>query len=812
MDNLEQAMPMTDIRTILSSLNPEQRGAAVSIAQNIRTIAGPGTGKTKTMEARVANLIHFNVDPTKILALSFTNESSKEFKGRVQDTCGFKGHQVVTGTFHAVFNRVLRKYSSHDFFKTKLGYPEGFFIIDEDDAKKLLKESINSLPKGFKPLIDRLELKPKDFSAQMSLLRAKCHTPTTFVRQIIKDQEVHAKWTEVSNKLNAADSAIIDEVASEFAQEVRLRDFLLAKVWNAYTLRCRANHAIDFDDVLINTYYLLRHNPDIARKVAHLFEHVLVDEYQDTNLIQALIIRELKKANPKLCLFIVGDGRQAIYDFRGSDVSLMTEAQKYFGDFEDHELKTNYRSSNTLIESTNLFAKDMVNQITLGQLECGVDGIPNKLSQFHQFSSDIDEAKWVVDEINNQVVSGVSPDEIYVIYRNRAAARVVESELQKRHIHFEMVGERNFYERTEVRDALALFRAIVRPKDVLAWSRLVDAMPVAMRGMWLRDKQMQNVDKTPMDLIESRATGKNKQPIENWMEFHNLAHSLLRVEHSSLVSEYLVEDGAQISLDQAKHLIEFNAEARDAFNEWRNEFWSEIMSSLLERYVDLVQPAYLKADATKAKVTGNESASITTERLERVGIVFDEVRTRLSRGQSIFDIVDDLMTRDTKQREQTAEGVKLLTGHASKGLEAKVCFLVGCDTAIWQRGSQQLSNSELEEASRLYYVMATRAKEQNFYTAANSRYMYDKTVRSLPFNMIASHLKASQEKGYLEFYQHAQPSRFQTTSTEQSRTAQSNAGGIQGSNLMKAEGRFSSILKERFQEKTAGHTNSPTRQ
>lgn len=752
---LELSMPKKDIKEVLSSLNQNQLSAAISRAINIRVVAGPGTGKTKTMEARVAHLLDKGVDPKSILALSFTNESSTEFKGRVQDTCGYLGHKITTGTFHAVFNRFLKKYAGHEFFKTKLGYPDGFFIIDDDDSKKLMKEAISSLPKGYKKLIDRLELKPKDFSSQMSILRAKCHTPSTFARVIMKDKTLHSNWVDVSNILNASDSSdSVDAAAQAISKDYRLRDFLLTKVWNEYTLRCRKSNAIDFDDVLTNTYYLMRHNPSICKKIASEFSHVLVDEYQDTNYIQAAILKEMKKGNPLLNLFLVGDGRQAIYDFRGSDVLLMTNAQNDFGDFEDHELNINYRSSENLISFTNIFASDMENQLTKGQLLCGVDSIPNSPSEYHQFKSDRDEAKWVVDEINKQISNGEKPEDIYVIYRTRTAAKGVEEELRKNHVRFEMVGERNFYERAEVRDAMAYMRSIVRPKDILAWSRIVDVMPVSIRGMWIRDKYQQEQENTPIEILKGRAKGKLKESVEGLLDFHKMSYDLLRADDNALMADFIAEDGASVNLEQAKRIIETEPEAKEAYDNWRHDFWSEVCESLRDQYVAEVLPAYEKIDSNKKKVMGQENVSPTEERVERIGLVFDELRVRLTAGQSLFDIVDDLLTRDTKQRDKTTEGVKLLTGHASKGLEAKTCFIVGCDTAIWKKGADPLTDKEIDEASRLYYVMSTRAKEKNYITSAASRFMFDRTVRSAPFQLIADHIQRGIALNKVTYHEH----------------------------------------------------------
>ncbi|MEZ8238636.1 MULTISPECIES: ATP-dependent helicase [Vibrio] len=800
-NQLENSMPMQDINEVLSGLNKEQYKAATSSSLNIRVVAGPGTGKTKTMEARVANLLSGGVEPNGILALSFTNESSKEFKDRVQDTCGLLGHKIKTGTFHGIFNRFLRKYSSHEFFKTKLGYPEGFFIIDDDDSKKIMKESIKSLPNGFKKLIDKLELKPRDFTSQMSLLRAKCHTPSTFFKITVKDDDLYKEWLDISSSLNSTDDAdSVNQAYSTISQNYKLRDFLLIKVWDKYAKNCRAVHAIDFDDVLTNTYYLLKFNPSLCKKIASEFNHILIDEYQDTNYIQAAIIKELKRGNPKLNLFIVGDGRQAIYDFRGSDVLLMTNAQNDYGIFEDHELKVNYRSSQNLITSTNIFAVDMQNQITKGQLECGIDTINNQMSEYHKFDSDFDEANWVVDEIKRNISIGEKAEDIYVIYRTRTAAKKIEDVLKQSHMPFEMVGERNFYECAEVRDVMAFLRSIVRPKDVLAWSRITDVMPIAVTGMWIRDQYQKNHESTPIELLKGRAKGKNLEPINEVLEFHQMSYDLLRLEETKLIEEFILDDGGNITIDAAKQFIATSDEARKAYASWKAEFWLEVTEGIRDAYIQKTLPAYEKIDALKAKTTGNENESATDKRLDNIAILFDEIRIRLNSEQSLFDIVDDLTTRDSKQRESGVNGVKLLTGHASKGLEAKVCFIVGCDNAIWKRGLDPLTAKELDEAARLYYVMATRSKVKNYLTTSSSRFMFDKTVKSAPFPMIAQHIADSISAGVMITEEHGKSlfqSDFSSQTTSQSSNSTLNVIAPSGANKTTTS-KLGSRLKESF--------------
>ncbi|MFM2668600.1 ATP-dependent helicase [Vibrio mediterranei] len=782
---LSERLPAEPIKNVLVALNDKQRTAATTLHNNVRVVAGPGTGKTKTMEAKVAVELHRGVDPTSILALSFTNESSNEFQSRIQQTCGYKGHLVQTGTFHAVCNKILRKYSNHDFFKSKLGYKEGFFIIDDDDSKKVMSEAIKTLAPGLKELIQALEIKDKDFLSRMSLLRAKCMNAGMFARTVVKHDETINTWTELTNNFkNSVDASSINHAVSAFVSDPQLHDCLLSHVWSAYTKRCRVFHGIDFDDVLINTYLLLKHNLDVAAKVASNINHLLIDEYQDTNPIQAHFVRLLRNANPDMKLFIVGDGRQSIYDFRGSDVSLMTNADQFFGEFEDHELNINYRSDSKLIEMSNIFALGMPNQLTHGQLISMADD-SQPISEAHYFSSDIDEAKWVVNHIRGLLNAGVPSNEIYIMYRNRTASRLVEEQLQQNHMQYDLLGEKNFYERMEVRDAVAMLRSVVRPKDVLAWSRQCACMPVPIRGLWLREKQMEQQHIHPIEILKSRAKGKNAHAVNEWLSFYDSVSQVILADKRQLIEEFIIEDGAQMSVDDATHYIETNNEAASAFKQWSGEFWDDVFDDLIDNYCERVKAQYEKDD--KGKVT-QDGRDVSTGRLERVALFFTEVRNRLKDGEVIHDIMDDVMTRDNKQ-SQEMRNIIVSTGHKAKGLEAKHCIVVGCDTAIWQKG-KEISEQELEEAGRLFYVMLTRAKDTNYFTMSASRRQYDKIVRSVPFQPIKESFDQC-HAGLLTRVDHGFNKAAGDTSSNQAKTHENNGKAT-------SNNKFLGRLKERF--------------
>jgi DNA helicase II / ATP-dependent DNA helicase PcrA len=758
------------IDELIASLNPEQKLPATSNHNRIRCMAGPGTGKTKVLQARVANLISINVDPSRILAISFTNESSRESASRIQAACGISGHHVKTGTFHAIANKTLRRYSSIDFFKTKLGYENGFFIIDDDDSKRLMDDAINSLHENYGLLLKEINLDKRALFSRLSRLRSQCLNPTLYAKQMLNTcgQGMVDSWKIATGEIEAASQSSIPSLAKKISDSIpQFKELLLLKVWYEYSKHCKTSNGIDFDDVLVNFYFLLRHNPNIAAKVANEFDHVLIDEYQDTSLIQAMIVKSLINANSKLSLFIVGDSRQSIYDFRGADVRLMTHAEDMFNEFETHELIRNYRSHPDLIAFNNIFAPNMAEQITPGILRSGNPaGFLNNESPpvvFNKFASDVDETMWVINKSKALIESGVEPQDIFVLYRNRSAVKLLEKELPKSALQFEMIGEKNFYERLEVRDAIAFIRALARPKDVLAWARICNCTGIGVRGVYLREKY-QETGLPPIEIIQSRRNKKNLERIDGFLEFYHLAKAELERPENNWKELFRKTCHPLLTLSDIEYHIDHHEQAAAEYREWRNEAIFNGLGEVAELYVEYVKESYSVQDERAAKLDETKNASDVTEaRIENVISVFREVLVRLEKGEELISITEDLITRDSPQRAERSSSIKLMTGHASKGLEAPHVFLIGCDTGVWGNPNEMSEDARAEE-DRVYYVMATRSEQKMYYSMADYRVVNGKGASTGVYSPIFDHIQKGVSQGLVEIINHGKPIRTNTPS------------------------------------------------
>lgn len=761
MDNdYTAALPAADYNEVIGALNPSQSISATSDFKVINTIAGAGTGKTSTMGARIRHLLQIGVPPKSILALSFTNESASEFKSKVEELCGFLGFSVEVGTFHAIFNKYLRKFTGHEFIKDKLGYDQ-FFIIDSDDQNKLFNESVKAFRPQEKALQDAWGLGRRDFFSELSLHRAKALTPLMYQKRIIKHHPESMKVMEGFYKelLSLPAEEISNFAMNQKANHPYIRDLFMCKLWNGYSRQCKQNSAMDFDDVLCNFFYLIKFNPDVARKIASNISHLLIDEFQDSNPIQVMIVRELLRANPNLNIFIVGDPRQSIYGFRSADVSLMLNAEKHFGQTEVLELDTNYRSSNELLSFTNMFAGGMAGQITDGQLKTGVfhpniSGHPIEVSSHRNCS---DEAEFTLTKINEYIDRGVQPKDIYVLYRTRAGVRAFEELLKKNGTPYDMIGEVGFYERADVKDIISYIRVLARPKDILAWARVVDALKPGVADIWLREAYHQNNGTIlPRELILGRKTKKEgsqrNEKIDSMLGTMDLISKCL--DDNVIFESFVEEQYPEGTISQMKHYVETNAEYAADFNRYRHSYIAEVAQTMAELWIENNRPHWEKDLARKESKVSDSTKSVedrvqekVDQKIERVETLIVKFASRLINGDSIVDIADDLMTRITVKQEEDRECIKLMTSHASKGLEAKVVFMLANENEIYHPNASEINfdacmspsldaNDELAEAQRLFYVSMTRATSNLHLSYAENRMVNGLTTSREPLTMM----------------------------------------------------------------------------
>src|ERR1700761_3871307 len=418
------------MRDYISELNEQQREAVLHKDGPIMIVAGAGSGKTKVLTTRIAHLLAQGVDAFNILALTFTNKAAKEMKERIEKILGSgEARNLYIGTFHSVFARLLRGEAQ------RLGYPNNFTIYDTDDAKSVIKTVINELN-----------------------LDDKLYKPNVVYNRISQ-----AKNSLVSPAEYANDYAIQQE-------DMRSNRPAIAQIYDAYAKRCFKNNAMDFDDLLIKMYELLKHFPESLHKFQHKFKYILIDEYQDTNPAQYEIIKLLGAAHENVC--VVGDDAQSIYSFRGATIENILQFQKDYEDVKVVMLEQNYRSTQSIINVANEVIKNNKGQIPKN---LWTDNSAGEKIKLVRMMTDNDEGKFVADTIQEQRLRNhYNNRDFAILYRTNAQSRAFEESLRRMAIPYTMFGSVSFYARKEIKDFVAYLRIIVNPRDEESLKRIIN--------------------------------------------------------------------------------------------------------------------------------------------------------------------------------------------------------------------------------------------------------------------------------------------------------------------------------------------------
>ena len=393
-------------------------------------IAGAGSGKTRVLTYRIANLIHQGVDPFQILALTFTNKAAREMKDRIGKLVGeFEARNIWMGTFHSVFARILRIESE------RINYPRNFSIYDTADSKNLIKDIIKEMG-----------------------LDDKIYKPSLVYNRISSSK---------NNLISAADYARDPEIQADDQTSGKPK---MGEIYIAYNVRLFKAGAMDFDDLLFKTNELLRDFPDILHKYQHKFQYILVDEYQDTNFSQYLIIKQLGAAFENVC--VVGDDAQSIYAFRGANIQNILNFQNDYPEYSLYKLEQNYRSTKTIVEAANSIISKNKEQIKKSVWTANDQG---SLIKVHRAMTDNDEGNFVANQIYS-IRSEESADasQFAILYRTNAQSRSFEEALRKLNIPYKIYGGQSFYQRKEIKDVIAYFRLTCNPNDEESLKRIIN--------------------------------------------------------------------------------------------------------------------------------------------------------------------------------------------------------------------------------------------------------------------------------------------------------------------------------------------------
>jgi DNA helicase-2/ATP-dependent DNA helicase PcrA len=610
--------------SLLTGLNPDQLDAVVHNSGPLLVVAGAGSGKTRVLTHRIAHLIESEgVHPQRILAITFTNKAAGEMKERVTELVGPVAKNMWISTFHAACVRILRANAD------ALGYPRSFSIYDQADAQRLT---------GY--VIRDLSLDPKRFTPRGA-------------------HNVISKWKNellFPMEALAASSTPMDRKHAEIYQE--------------YQHRLHKAGAMDFDDLLTNTVLLFRQHPDILRGYQERFQHILIDEYQDTNTAQNEIVLMLGAEHQNVA--VVGDSDQSIYRFRGADLRNILQFEDAFPDVTTIVLNQNYRSTQIILDAANAVisnnptrkAKELWSELGRGE----------GITRYHA-DDEGDEATWVARTMQDAHDNhGMMWKEIAIFYRTNAQSRVVEEAMMRFGIPYKVVGGTRFYDRREIMDAMAYLRAVANPSDEVSLKRVLN---VPKRG--IGDTSVNKLDAWAREtgdgfmdaLRHADDAGLASATSRNVASFVNLLESLAHLLDGS-PAEVL-----QAALDQSGYLAELEAES------------SVEAAGRLENIGELIGSAreFTRVD----------------EFLEQVSLVAD---------------TDDL---DDDNR------VVLMTLHSAKGLEFPYVFLVGMEEGIFPHVRAQSDPDEMEEERRLAYVGITRARQKLHVSHAWSRSLFGST-------------------------------------------------------------------------------------
>ncbi len=644
---------------ILAELNEQQKEAVTAPPGPILVLAGPGSGKTRVLTHRIAYLIRrWGVPPFRILAVTFTNKAAREMRERTERLLGGSLHGATIGTFHSVCARILRQDGE------RVGLSRGFVIYDSGDQRNIIRAVIRQLD-----------------------LDDKLYPPAS----------AHAAISRAKNELLPPEQFPIHSY----------RDEIYQRIYEAYQKALRANQGVDFDDLLMLTVQLLREHPDVREAYQRRWQHLLVDEFQDTNMAQYEIVRLL--AGPEQSVFVVGDEDQSIYAFRGADFRNVMRFREDFPNARVILLEENYRSTPVILEAANAVISRNVHR-TPKKLRTRRQGGP-KIVVYEAYN-EIEEAQFVVDEIARLVAEGeAQPGDFAIMYRTNAQSRALEEAFVARNMPYRLVGATRFYERREIKDVLAYLRIVHNPDDTISLNRILNVPPrrIGKRTATALFAHGEREGISPYQLLRKLAQGE-KIP------------------------------GVGVAGERA--LLAF----LDLWEGWLEMREHMGVGSLLNQIItDVSYFAYLD-DGTEEGRSRIENVQELIGVAETYNELGPDGLTLFLEEVSLISDVDDLP-------EEVGAPV-LLTLHMAKGLEFPIVFITGLEEGLLPH-SRSLEDPEgLEEERRLFYVGMTRAKDRLYllYTFRRTRYGMDdvnapsRFLRDLPEHVIADRNTAQQRR------------------------------------------------------------------
>jgi len=636
--------------SLLDDLNPQQRLAVTAGDGQTLVLAGPGSGKTRVLTRRLAYLIERKGVPAyDIIAVTFTNKAAREMESRVVTLVNQNLEGIWLGTFHAMCARLLRRESAY------LPFKSNFVIFDESDQLSLIKRSLRELN-----------------------IDDKTHRPAG----------VHAAISAAKNDLQLPKDV----------PRGTYRDEVVARVYEKYQAYLSLNNAVDFDDLLLYTARILEEHPEVREKYARRFGHVLVDEFQDTNLAQYVMLKHLSSYHHNI--FVVGDEDQSIYRWRGADYRNVLRFEKDFPKCETILLEQNYRSTQTVLDAARQVIDRNRNRTPKHLFT--ERGTGNKIVQFVAVD-DIAESAFVVDTISQYLKSGkASANDFAVMYRTNAQSRLIEEALMHSGLPYRLVGAQRFYGRREVKDMICFLRLVANPSDEVSLLRVINIPP---RG--IGDKTILTLQTTAM---QAGIT---------------VGEVLLDLGQKGDASAFWSAVGRPAAL-----LADFGT----LLAEWQSLKDKISLTSLFDRIVeDTGYESYIN-DQTEE---GNDRWDNLVE-LRRLAFDFEaKGMDEFLQNLALVSDQDTIPQAESEEPNRPKGAVTLLTLHAAKGLEYNQVFIMGLDEGLLPHSRSRDDPEEMAEERRLFYVGMTRARNQLYLLRAERRRMFNSWDYGEPSRFLA---------------------------------------------------------------------------
>jgi DNA helicase-2/ATP-dependent DNA helicase PcrA len=662
------------LEAILSGLNPEQRKAVECTSGPVLIVAGAGSGKTRVLTCRVAYILAQGVDPSRVMALTFTRKAAEEMKERISLLVGRRAARgVVMGTFHSVFIRFLRDYA------VSIGYPGDFTIYDRSDSESAVKACVKELN------LDEKIYKPREVLARISFAKNGLFVPEAYrAKKEFLQQDEHGKKT------------------------------FIWKVYQLYQQKLKQNGVMDFDDILLNMNILLRDNEQALREISSRFDYIMVDEYQDTNYAQYLILKKLAWQHHNLC--VVGDDSQSIYAFRGAQIQNILNFQKDYPESKIIRLERNYRSTRNIVDAANSVITHNEGRIPK---KCFSEGEQGEKIRLIKSYTEQEEAVQIVSGIITRVMQEKAEySDFAVLYRTNSQSRALEEAFRRKNIPYMIYSGNSFFERAEIKDMMAWFKLCVNVNDDESFKRAVG-------------KPSRGIGDTSLSALNEVARAHHCSlfaavSCEDYFDYGLRPAAMQKIRvFRNLIDNLAVAAAKGDAFDVARRI--YDESGLYAFFKSDTSIEGMARTSNLDELLNSVQAfKEERLDDILSDMEVGEGYGEMPEHLPEITLAdFLETTSLLSNADT-----------DDKDDESGSNKVALMTVHSAKGLEFPYVYIAGAEENLFPSGGMMASPADIEEERRLFYVAVTRAKKAVAVSFASTRMRNGKHESNAPSRFI----------------------------------------------------------------------------